>query len=80
MSLENFSSVFYFLSYYITMNSCELINLISMLTCLIVQNYDENEIALLAAIFVQLGDSLATYLANEDLFEQNCKNSNQNID
>ena len=38
------------------------------------------KIALLAAIFVQLGDSLATYLANEDLFEQNCKNSNQNID
>lgn len=49
------------------MGSCELINLISMLTCLIVQNYEEDEIALLAAIFTQLGDSLATILANNAL-------------
>ena len=49
------------------MNSCELVNLISMLSCLIVQNYNNNEIALLAAIFTQLGDSLATILANEEL-------------
>lgn len=53
------------------MNSCELVNLISMLTCLIVQNYDNDEIALLAAIFTQLGDSLSTILANEALLEEN---------
>lgn len=62
------------------MNSCELVNLISMLTCLIVQNYSDDEIALLAAIFTQLGDSLATYLANETLLEQNCKDFSQNTD
>ena len=51
------------------MKSCELVNLISMLTCLIVENYDDEEIGLLAAIFTQLGDSLATILANEALNE-----------
>ena len=40
-----------------------------MLTCLIVQNYSEEEIGLLAAIFTQLGDSLATILANESLLD-----------
>lgn len=49
------------------MSSCELVNIVSMLTCLIVQNYSDNEIALLAAIFTQLGDSLVTILANEAL-------------
>ena len=53
------------------MNSCELVNLISMLSCIIVQNYDDNEIALLAAIFTQLGDSLATILANKALLDSN---------
>ncbi|MCI8518779.1 MAG: hypothetical protein HFJ51_01250 [Clostridia bacterium] len=51
------------------MNSCELVNAVSMLTCLIVQNYSEEEIGLLAAIFTQLGDSLATILANEALLD-----------
>lgn len=57
------------------MNSCELVNLISMLSCLIVQNYSDDEIALLAAIFTQLGDSLATILANQALLDgmqENC--------
>lgn len=53
------------------MNSCELVNFISMLTCLIVQNYNDDEIALLAAIFTQLGDSLATILSNEALLNSN---------
>ncbi len=51
------------------MNSCELVNLVSMLTCLIVQNYTNEEIGLLAAVFTQLGDSLATILANNALCE-----------
>lgn len=58
------------------MKSCELVNLISMLTCLIVENYDDEEIGLLAAIFTQLGDSLATILANEALNEA-CKKKEQ---
>lgn len=51
------------------MNSCELVNLISALSCLIVQNYDEYQIGILAAVFTQLGDSLATILANEALMD-----------
>lgn len=53
------------------MNSCELVNLVSMLSCLIVQNYTEDQIAILAAVFTQLGDSLATILANEALLDTN---------
>lgn len=51
------------------MNSCELVNLVSMLSCLIVQNYNDDEIGLLSAIFTQLGDSLATILANNTVLE-----------
>lgn len=53
------------------MNSCELVNLVSALSCLIVKNYSEEQIAVLAAVFVQLGDSLATILANEALCDKN---------
>ena len=53
------------------MNSCELVNLVSMLSCLIVQNYTEDQIAVLAAVFTQLVDSLATILANEALLDTN---------
>lgn len=49
------------------MNSCELVNLVSALSCLIVQNYEEEQIAVIAAVFTQLGDSLATILANDAL-------------
>lgn len=61
------------------MGSCELVNLISMLTCLIVENYNDDEIALLAAIFTQLGDSLATILANNAVIDskKNIDNKNQ---
>lgn len=62
------------------MNSCELVNLVSMLSCLIVQNYNTNEIALLAAVFTQLGDSLATILANEEFLEDNCKKDDSSSD
>lgn len=51
------------------MNSCELVNLISMLSCLIVENYTDEEIGVLAAVFTQLGDSLATILANKSLLD-----------
>ena len=53
------------------MNSCELVNLVSMLSCLIAQNYTDEEIGLLAAIFTQLGDSLGAILANNALCESN---------
>lgn len=49
------------------MGSCELVNLVSALSCIIVKNYSDEEIGVLAAVFTQLGDSLATILANEAL-------------
>ncbi len=55
------------------MNSCELVNLISILSCLIVENYNIEEIGVLAAVFTQLGDSLATILANDALLGSKLK-------
>lgn len=54
------------------MNSCELVNLISALSCIIVEKYSDEQIALLSTVFVQLGDSLATILANE-AYKKACK-------
>lgn len=54
------------------MNSCELVTLVSFLSCLIADNYKDEELAVLAAIFTQLGDSLATILANKDLLDKKC--------
>lgn len=42
------------------MNGCELVTLISTLACIIAQDKTTDEITLLAVIFTQLGDSLAT--------------------
>lgn len=41
------------------MNGCELVNIISILSCIISQDKTSEELALLATIFTQLGDSLA---------------------
>lgn len=41
------------------MNGCELVNLVSILSCIIAQDKTQDELNLLAAIFSQLGDSLA---------------------
>ena len=37
------------------MNSCELVTLVSFLSCLISNSYDNEELAVLAAVFTQLG-------------------------
>lgn len=55
------------------MNSCELVNLVSILSCLIVENYTDEQIGVLAAVFTQLGDSLATILANNALLDSKSK-------
>ena len=52
------------------MNSCELVTLVSFLSFLIANNYEDAELAVLAAVFTQLGDSLATILANKDLLDK----------
>ena len=48
------------------MNSCELVSFVSAVSCAISKACTPEEIALLAAVFTQLGDSLATILVNEE--------------
>lgn len=49
------------------MNSCELVTFISSFACTLAKIYSPDELAMLAAIFSQLGDSLDTILAHKDL-------------
>ncbi len=42
------------------MNGCELVNFISIVSCAIAKEKTTEELSILAAIFTQLGDSLAT--------------------
>ena len=45
------------------MNSCELVTLVSTITCILSDCIeDDNQLALLSAVFTQLGDSLNTVL------------------
>lgn len=48
------------------MDSCELVFLVSSLACTISQNKSVDELNLLAAVFTQLGDTLATIAATQD--------------
>lgn len=45
------------------MSPCELVTSVSSLACAIANEFTEEETALLATIFTQLGDSLTTVLA-----------------
>lgn len=47
------------------MDYCELVILISSLACTIAQNKSAEELALLSAVFTQLGDTLTTLALNE---------------
>ena len=42
------------------MNSCEFVTLISTLACTIANGKSQEELAVLATFFTQLGDTLAT--------------------
>lgn len=42
------------------MNNCEFVNLISSIACLIAKDKTNEDLALLAAFFTQLGDTLTT--------------------
>lgn len=48
------------------MDCCELVTLISTLSCVIAKGKTPDELALIAAIFTQLGDSLATIATCKD--------------
>lgn len=45
------------------MKCCDLVTLVSTLACVIAQDKTPDELALLASVFNQLGDSLATIAA-----------------
>lgn len=49
------------------MNSCELVTFISSLACAISKCYTKEELSVLATAFAQLGDTLSTILAHDDL-------------
>ena len=49
------------------MNSCELVTYISSLACLISQSCTKEEVAVLATVFTQLGDTLSTILAHDEI-------------
>lgn len=53
------------------MNPCELVTFVSAMACAIAKCCDTNELSVLSAVFTQLGDSLATILAQTDF----CKSS-----
>jgi len=55
------------------MNECGLPVTISVLACAIADNKSSDEISLLAAIFTQLGDTLATIATQRDL--DDCNNN-----
>lgn len=49
------------------MNSCELVTYVSSIACVLSKNCQTEDLELLAAIFSQLGDTLATILVNNAL-------------
>ena len=48
------------------MNSCAFVNFISLLACEITKDKSQDEVAILAAFFTQLGDTLSTLTALND--------------
>lgn len=56
------------------MNSCEFVTFISAVACSLSNCCSKDELSLLAAVFSQLGDTLATILTREEIC---CKDNNQ---
>lgn len=54
------------------MNSCEFVTFVSILACNIAKNKTQNEINLLSTFFSQLGDTLATISAFDEINDDNC--------
>lgn len=46
------------------MNSCEIVTLVSSLACAMGRVFTDDELSLFAAVFEQLGDSLALIVLN----------------
>ncbi len=53
------------------MNSCELVTYVSSIACTISKCCSKEDVTILAAVFTQLGDSLETILAHEEICKKN---------
>ena len=53
------------------MNSCELTVSITALANIMAKNFTNNELSLLSAIFMQLGDTLETIVSHNELCDEN---------
>lgn len=62
------------------MNSCCFVTTITGIACTLANCLSEEELELLAAALSQLGDTIATILANENLLEECCKRKNKSDD
>lgn len=51
------------------MSSCELVTFVTAIACSIANTCSSDEVSLLAAVFAQLGDTLATIGVREELLE-----------
>ena len=58
------------------MNPCELITFVTALACSITTCCTDDEVTLMAAVFNQLGDTLATYETQKSLIED-CDKKNE---
>ncbi len=61
------------------MDECELIALVSAVACGISKCCSENEMTLLSVVLTQLGDTLATVLAQREINENKKNNENEPI-
>lgn len=62
------------------MNDCELISYVTAIACAIIKCLPDDELELLASVFSQLGDTIATYLAQQSLMESRKQNKNNNVE
>lgn len=51
------------------MNGCQLVVAVSVFACFLAQKLNAQEIAILAAVLTQLGDTLATITVQEEICE-----------
>lgn len=56
------------------MHDCEFISFITAVACTIIKCFPDEDLKLLAAALTQLGDTLATYLAQKSIKESKEEN------
>ncbi|NLC18628.1 MAG: hypothetical protein GX757_05300 [Clostridiales bacterium] len=52
------------------MNECELVVFVSTIACSLAKCLSEDELAILAAVFSQLGDTIETILTHREINEK----------